>query len=378
MATIRVNINPEILSWAVTRMGIDIKEYSCEDQKFAKWINGESCPTFVQAQDFAKKFVVPFGFLFLDTPPKESIPIPYFRRRNGGEQGVYISQTILTLQDRQEWLSDYLRNKGIEKRNYVGFFKNSNDPSEIVAYMRTLLGLQEDWAFALASESQAIKKIVEQAENIGVNICFNSSLGNNTKRTIHVDDCRGFCLVDDYAPFVFVNSNDADAAKVFTLIHEFAHILKGYSAGIGDYGNLDNASEIEKFCNKVASDFLVPKRLFKEIWDNHPYQYSKIAKKFKVSKMVIAIKAKENRLISQQRLKELLDAWRSEPVNSYKKNNGHPDMHRIMLRRVGRFFLVNLNNALHENRLLYTEAYRLAGMKGDTFHTITDAKMATL
>ena len=368
MASVRVNIKPEILTWAVTRMGVDLEEYSSKDKSFAKWISGKTQPTFTQAQDFAKKFLVPFGFLFLDEPPIEHIPIPYFRKRKGGEQGVYINKTIHILKHRQEWLSEYLQEIGESPKEYVGQYKNIDDYSKLAVAMRGVLGFTEDWTLNLKDEHEAIRVLTDKLEDVGVNVCFSSVLGNSTKRHF------GFCLVDDYAPFVFVNSGDVGVAKFFTLAHEFAHVLKGYSAGYGGDENSDD--DLERLCNKAASDFLVPTNLFAGMWSKFQYDYKKIAKKFKVSKYVIAIKARDCQYIDQKRLDALLDDWNNEPKDIASKSGGHADTYRVMLRRVGRYFFIRLDNALHENKVLYTDAYRLAGMKGDTFHTIVDKKIA--
>jgi hypothetical protein len=61
-------------------------------------------------ESFAKKVHLPFGYLFLKEPPEEKIPFPFFRTGDSNESKVSINvyDTILLLQQRQEWLTDYL------------------------------------------------------------------------------------------------------------------------------------------------------------------------------------------------------------------------------------------------------------------------------
>lgn len=65
---------------------------------------------------------------------------------------------------------------------------------------------------------------------MGVFVVMNGVVNNNNKRKLDVTEFRGFVLHDEYAPFVFINNNDAVSGKIFTLIHEIARILLGKTA----------------------------------------------------------------------------------------------------------------------------------------------------
>ena len=78
-----------------------------------------------------------------------------------------------------------------------------------------------------------------------------------TTRIFSEEVFRGAALADDVAPFVVINDNDAVPARAFTLVHELAHIWIGAS---GVSGPLQEISDnmIERFCNDVAGEFLLP------------------------------------------------------------------------------------------------------------------------
>ena len=82
---------------------------------------------------------------------------------------------------------------------------------------------------------------------------------NNTRRPLNENEFRGFALVDDIAPLVFVNTHQTLNGQIFTLAHEYAHVWRG-SSGIGNEDPRSTGqSEIERWCNAVASEVLVPR-----------------------------------------------------------------------------------------------------------------------
>ena len=48
-------------------------------------------------------------------------------------------------------------------------------------------------------------------------------------------------------------------------LYEFAHILTGYSAGIGNI-DMEQSSDIERYCDKIAASLLVQEGLFRNLW----------------------------------------------------------------------------------------------------------------
>lgn len=76
---IRVEIKPELLSWARERARLETDDLVTRFPKLSAWEDGTVQPTLKQVEDFAKATHTPVGFLFLNKPPVETIPIPDFR-----------------------------------------------------------------------------------------------------------------------------------------------------------------------------------------------------------------------------------------------------------------------------------------------------------
>jgi len=369
MSTQRLHIEPAILSWILERRGIDVEEYRQRNDMFDKWITGEQDPTFRQAEGFAKSNYVPMRYLYMSEPLVETMPIPFFRSQTRNVENLNVMDTVKIMSERQSWLSEYLHGENYEKRSYVNSVSINMNVETVAKKMHETLDLNEDWALGQPTVEKAIKEFTNHLENIGCVVVFNSMVGFSSKRRIEVADCRGFCLVDDIAPFIFVNSRDAKQAQLFTLAHEFAHIMLGYSAGMG--GNEDMTLGIEEnFCDKVAAIFLVPSTLFRNMWQNTDGNIDSLVKKFKISRWVVARRAKELGLIAENQYWILINKWKMEPIID---NDGKSGMVKFVIRAVrynGRAFLVHVNNALDSQKLLYRDAYRLTGIKGDTFNSV--------
>lgn len=363
-----VDINADILTWAIDRAGYDLHEFTEKMPKVTSWLNGEKKPTVKQLENFSKKVYIPFGYLFLPEPPKEKLPIPFFRTNGQQTEKVSINvyDTILLLQKRQNWLKEYLNDNGFESLSFVGKFKGNNDYSAIVDSIRTILGLSEDWAKNFKTWQETLNYLVETIEDKGIITVFNGVVENNTSRTIEVDECRGFVLVDDLAPFMFINNSDGKAAQLFTIVHELAHIWTGYSAGF-DFRKLQPADDpIEVLCDKVAAEFLVPEKTFEEQWVNNP-NIKNCSRFFKVSEIVIARRALDTGKISKKQFFSFYEEYKNREFIKKKNQGSGGDFYATAKKRLSLTFASHVHNAVKTGQLLYRDAYKLTSMKGDTF-----------
>jgi Zn-dependent peptidase ImmA (M78 family) len=365
-----VNINTDMLTWAIDRAGHDLEEITLTFPKLKEWLEEKKKPTFNQLQKFSKKVHVPLGYLFLQTPPVEQLPIPYFRSGKNGNNKVGINtfDTILLLKNRQEWLREYLQENEFDKKDFVGKFHNNFSYNEIVSDIRYTLGLSEDWANYFSTWERTLEHLTEKVEDAGIIMIFNSIVENNTHRPIPVKECRGFVLSDDFAPFMFINSADAKAAQMFTIVHELAHIWTGNSAGF-DFRQMQPANDpIEELCDKVAAEFLVPESIFINLWDKNK-GFKQLARIFKVSPIVIARRALDLGKISKGQFFAFYNNYIQELKNKTEKQPGGGDFYRTAKKRVSLSYAAHVNQAVKSGQLLYRDAYKLTGLKGDTYQT---------
>ena len=129
-----VNINNNMLLWAIARAGFELHEFTEKLPQVKEWMEGKRKPTVRQLEVFSKKVYLPFGYLFLQQPPEERLPIPFFRTGNNSNRTVDLNvyDTVLLIQRRQEWLKDYLTDNEFKPIPFVGKYSNSQSIEKIV------------------------------------------------------------------------------------------------------------------------------------------------------------------------------------------------------------------------------------------------------
>ncbi|MCF8219235.1 MAG: ImmA/IrrE family metallo-endopeptidase [Bacteroidales bacterium] len=364
-----VNINANILTWAIARAGYKLHEFTIKVPKVQDWIDGKKKPTVKQLEAFSRKVHLPFGYLFLSEPPSEDLPIPFFRTIQSDEEKVSINiyDTVLIMQQRQEWLKEYLSDNDFEPLHFVGKYNNSQNVNEIVTDIRNTLGLNYNWASKFKTWHEALEHLTTKIEDAGIITVFNGVVENNTSRPIKVEECRGFVMTDNIAPFMFVNNADGKAAQMFTIAHELAHVWTGHSAGF-DFRKLEPANDpIELLCDKVAAEFLVPEIEFIKVWDRNP-KISSVARYFKVSEIVIARRALDTNKISKSNFYAFYEEYINREYEQKAKSSGG-DFYATTKKRLSMTFAAHVYNAVKSEKLLYRDAYKLTSLKGDTFQT---------
>lgn len=288
---VRAEVRGELLAWARERSGIGFDELGARFPKLADWENGELTPTLKQLEQFAHATHTPIGLLFLQTIPEEPVPIPDFRTvgsRRVLRPSPDLLDTIFLCQQRQEWFHDFAQANRDGPIAFVGALSNATEVREAAATVRDKLGFAViDRGF---SWSDAFRHLSEAAETHRILVMVSGIVGSNTHRKLNPDEFRGFALVDELAPVIFVNGADTKAAQVFTLSHELIHVALGGSA-LSDADLASNAgNEIEQWCNRVAAEFLVPLDELSEIYAGRrpgPDDLDRLARHFKVSTLVV-------------------------------------------------------------------------------------------
>ena len=155
--------------------------------------------------------------------------------------------------------------------------------------MRHALWFDLDERRRLGTWTDALRRFIEQADALGVLVMVSGVVGSNNRRSLDPHEFRGFSLADPFAPLIFVNGADTKAATS-TLAHELAHIRLGES-GVSDAdirATPDRA--VERWCNQVAAELLVPLAAVREELDSGARlqdEVNRLARCFKVSTLVI-------------------------------------------------------------------------------------------
>lgn len=256
--TPRVSVAPDVLLWALDRAH-DPEAVTTAFPGVSRWISGEGQPTVKQLQDFAARTGTAYGYFFLSTPPTIELPIEDFREGFDGDRYRDPSVNLLAVLHqslrRQDWYRDYAIENGFGEVEVVG---RAADMSALdaAADMRASLGYEVH--SRTGSWADQRKRLLNAFEALGGLTVVTSMVENNTHRPLDLEEFRGFSLVDDVAPLVFVNARQTVNGQLFTLAHEFAHVWKGIGGLSDEDPRRDPQSDVESWCNAVASEFLVP------------------------------------------------------------------------------------------------------------------------
>jgi len=361
----RVDVAPSLLRWARERAGLEPEALSERFPKLAAWERREAQPTLRQLEQFAKATHAPIGLLFLaEPPPAESLPIPDFRTA-GNQRIAHPSPDLLDMiyvcQQRQAWYRDYARASGEEPRAFVGSARVNDPIEETAERMRRALAFDLDARRDCATWGEALRLFIELADSLGALVMTSSVVLNNTHRPLDPSEFRGFAMADALAPLVFINGADTKSAQMFTLAHELAHLWLGQSALSDATARELPERAVERWCNQVAAELLVPRRVFEQELTRDDAQLQRLARRFKVSTLVLLRRAFDVGRLSRAVFNDAYEAELARLEALPKTSGGN--FYLSQAARVSKRFARALVVSTLEGNTLYRDAFRMLGIK---------------
>ena len=365
--TVRVDVEPALLAWAYERSGLDDEKLASKFPKLPKWESRELTPTLKQLENFARATRTPVGYFFLPTPPEDDVPIPDLRTI--GDKPVVrpspdLLDTIYQCQQRQDWYRDYARSIGLSQVSQVGSMTTAVPPVEAAAEITAALSFEVDMRGR--SWSDAFAYLRDQAEEIGVLVMVSGVVGSNTHRKLNPEEFRGFALVDSVAPLVFVNGADTRAAQIFTLAHELAHIWLGESAlSDADLG-VQTTNAVERWCNRVATEVLVPMEALRSTFDVHADltdELDRFARLFKTSTLVVLRRVYEAGHLDWNEYRSAYRAELDRIMDLVGSGGDGDNFYNTQPVRVSKLFARSVIASTLEGQTLYADAFKMLGFK---------------
>lgn len=377
MASVKVHIAPNMLEW-ILQQTQNVKLSDKVAGYLQSWVNGEKEPTFSQIEQVSKNTGIPLGYFFLKEPPKEDLSIIEYRTVDSIELDHPSRNLIDTLYDMkqiQNWMRDTILSDEDAPLIFVGSLKNESSAEAFANKVRGILELDKEWYTRVKSVEESFKYLREKISSAGVIVMMNGVVRNNTHRVLSIDEFRAFTLVDAYAPLIFINSRDSANGKVFSLLHEFAHICIGEPSLFNAQENSSNlVSNKETLCNAVAAELLVPQEVFCELWESRiSDEWERIveylAKTFKCSTTVIARRAYDNDFIDLEQYRRVAEKAK---YFSKKKNGSGGNFYNTAGSRIDHHFLEALADSVKVGKTAPTEAFQLTNTNYATFTNLVD------
>lgn len=378
MPTVNVNIQPAIISWALSQTSEEKLGTKLVDN-IKHWLDGTKSPTFNQIEDFSKKSHIPLGYFFLQTPPIEQISLLEYRTLDSIQLTNPSRNLIDTIHDMeavQEWMVNYRKEWNYDTISIVGSLKGITDISVIADTIRKDLGLNIEWYKDCGNPSEAFNKVRGLLEECGIVVMMNGIVGKNTHRALDVNEFRAFAMVNEWAPLIFINGADSAGGRLFSLFHELVHLWIGENDLYNDTKYSANGIKpIEVTCNAVAGALMVPKTVFLEKWNNNTNddiheKIKELARMFRCSSSVVARRALDNKKIDQNVYNMVIaDAIEAYIQTKQEKSSGG-DYYRVARSKLDGVFVRALCESVNSGRTSFTEAYRLTNTTSKTFSEV--------
>jgi Zn-dependent peptidase ImmA (M78 family) len=291
----------------------------------------------------------------LQAPPSGWSPIQDFRLLHGVSAGFSSKLTYAIRQARER------REVALELRRELNEPIKSFDVSGTLR--RDVEGLAQDIRTALGVTNVAQQQWKRRGfENWRSAIEEHDVLVFMVPR-LPLVEMRGVAIVEDELPIILINGQDRTGGRVFTLLHEFCHLVVRQSGVSGTGGERDNAPnpQVERFCNEVAAATLIPRDwLLSEplvvqkgsvkTWTDE--ELEALALRFGVSREAIL-----RRLLTLGRTTQTFyQARRTLFLKEYAelaatKSSGGPQHHIQVLSQLGRAFTRLIFQGYHDRRL---------------------------
>ncbi len=373
----RVEVKPALLRWARERSGRSVHDLQRRFPKFDAWERGEVLPTLKQLEAFAKTTHTPIGYLFLQTPPVEELPVTDFRTMgdvNVSQPSPDLLDTLYLCQQRQDWYRDEVRSAGEAPLSFVGSLDTTVDSELAAARMRDALGFDVDQRRQSPTWADALRQFIDQADALGILVMVSGVVSSNTHRSLDPEEFRGFALSDPLAPLVFINGADTKAAQMFTLAHEIAHLWLGESGVSNPEAVVMSDHSIERWCDQVAAELLVPSSLIREEFDSGTDlsgEVNRLARRFKVSTLVVLRRIHDVGGLPRDGFWSAYRAEKNRLRELPRRSGGNAVLNvgARVSKRLARALVVSTL----EGRTSYTESFRLLGVKKlSTFESVAE------
>lgn len=386
-------MNAELFRWARETAGLDANEAAkalgIKPGKLEAIEQGEHEPSRPQLLNMAKLYRRPLITFYLPKPPERGERGEDFRtlppdRTQAAD--ALLDALIRDVRSRQSVVRALAEEEDEAKPlRFIGSCTMKDSSNAVLASIKEVLRIDLAEYRSQKNAEEAFAYLRAQAERAGIYVLLMGNLGTHHS-AISVETFRGFAIADPFAPFVVINDQDARTAWSFTLLHEIAHLWLGTTGVSGT--SFEKA--IERFCNDVASSFLLPAVELRELnigADTTPARAIELITAF-ANKRFVSRKMVAYGLLKAERID--LATWRAFDAALFKlsqkekatdkeksrdSDNG-PNYYIVRRHRLGRALLGFVERSMGAGALTPVKAAKVLGVKPRSVYPLLAAKAA--
>lgn len=391
-----IQVNPDILQWARQTAGLDVEKAArllgfqdgkrrSATQRLQALEEGDEAPSVSVLDRMATRYRRPTIVFYLPNPPVDEERAARLRSApkdlSPAEEGQ-LNAFVRALRGRQNLLREALEDYGdFERVGWVGSAAEGDGREAISARIREILRLDLDAYRAQPDAEAGFTFLRRRAEAAGVFVLLQGDFGS-WQSALEIGLFRGLSLADPVAPFVVINPQDATSAWSFTLLHEMTHLLLGQS----EFANPASNDQLERLCNDVAGDLLLPERDLRRLSDLRDLEVEALAdaipefaKRWRVSSSMVAYRAARLGYIRREDLRPLLKIfeirWReaSRKRKARERQRGSaPSALIVRGHRLGDALMQRTRQLWRAGELTTTRAGMVLGVRAVSVHALLE------
>jgi Zn-dependent peptidase ImmA (M78 family)/transcriptional regulator with XRE-family HTH domain len=262
-----------------------------------RWEEEREHPTRSQFRRIAEVLKRPSAIFFLPEPPLAASIKAQFRQAPGLVERQLRAEEVrwLRLARRMQHLASWLMEQIGETAPVLPVHPVGEDVEDAAPQERARLGVPIIEQLRWPDTSSALRAWRATLEDGGI-LVLQLRIGR--------EGCRGFSLWDERAPLIAVNTAYNEANRIYTLFHEYGHLLtRTQSACVGfvRFATGREDQDPERWCERFSAALLLPKEPFLEYlslafsWRPGRHitdfdQVARIATHFKVSLRAAALR----------------------------------------------------------------------------------------
>ena len=357
-------VKPELLVWARKSAGLSLERAvtltKIDAFTLGEWESGRDVPSLTQLRKLGEAYKRPLAVFFLAEPPLKFDAQREFRRLAGIKPGKASPELLHALRwaaFRREAAMELHRLTGEPPHRLRAVLHPNQDAEEAGAHLRELLGITLSVQTQWTSDYAALNAWRAAVEAKGV-LVFQTS-------EMELDEMRATCIPDTPLPVILLNSNDAPYGRLFSLLHEFAHILL-HAGGhkttrmVGE--RFPEEQPLEVAANAFAGAALLPKSIVEKIAMRFPpatrgddEALRKLSKDVNTSAEVILRRLVTLGLASEAVYRRKRDGWLALGTGEKARPNRGPSMDVKTISKDGPGY-TRLVLSAYDQRLISTNA----------------------
>jgi len=390
-------VNHKILGWARETSGLSLEEAATKlgihqargvsaVDRLAALESGDEDPTRPLLTRMAKQYRRPLLTFYMSEPPRKGDRGQDFRtlpEDYSDTDEALLDALIRDVKARQSMVRALLEDEeDIKPLPFVGSMRMGNGASAVLSSIQETIQIDMVEFRAERSATDAFALLRNRVEAAGIFVLLIGNLGSY-HTAIDLEVFRGFALADDIAPFVIINDQDAQSAWSFTLIHELAHIWLGQTGVSG----LRAEISVERFCNDIASEFLLPNSELEQLeidstmdLKSTQHQISEFALNRNLSASMVAYKLYLMGTVDFERWKLLSETFRKMWISqrnlrrarAREQENRRINYYRVRRHRIGKALLELVGNMMRAGAITTYKAGKVLGVKAKNVQTLID------